>query len=226
MFWICAADANGNRIVGAEEQLFPGPGELEYPTDPAGVVLDTPDGNVVKQQPSKDPRKRAWVWPLIPMYVPRFRRLVPKLEGLVSTTRRAQGLSPYVYIRDQATNSFRKWEFVEGSVTTAGANTLSDSTKNWTVDRYIDASLEIVSGSGAGQRRTVVGNTANTLTLDADWTATPTAGATYRLQGSVSDWVRVRVLEVSKRPGGRAGLSYAPVRMVFVVAEDSWNDLG
>lgn len=224
-FWICAADANGDRIIGAEEMLSPGPAELEYPTDPAGVVVDTPDGKLIKQQPSHDPRRRAWVWHNLPSYIRRYERLIVRLEQLLARTRREQGLSPYVYLRDTESLAFRRWVYQTGTFTAVGANTATDSTKNWDVDAYTQGVVEVLDGTGAGQARAIRTNTATQLTLDQPWTTQPT-GATYRLQASVSDWVRVRVLEVSKRVSGKAGLWFDPVRVVFVVDDASWNDVG
>jgi hypothetical protein len=224
-YYVCAADAAGNRIVGAEEQLLIGPADVEYPTDPAGTIVDTPDGNVVKQQPSQDPRKRAWVWHGLPRYITRFDRFVARLEGLVSRTRREQGLSPYIYLKEDATNVFRRWEYQSGAVTSVGATTLTDNTKNWVPNRYANATVEISSGLGAGQRRTVVSNTATQLVLSAPWTVNPSA-AHYTLLASITDWLRVRVLEVSKRVAPRGGVSYDQVRLMFVLADPSANDLG
>lgn len=225
-FWICAADANGNRIVGAEEQLSPGPAEVEYPTDPAGVLVETGDGKVVKQQPMHDARRRVWLWHHLPNYLPRYPRLIARLEGLVSRTRVQQGLSPYVYVKEDATYGLRVWDYQSGAASSATANTLTDSTKNWTPNRYTNGAVEIKSGTGAGQRRAVIGNTATQLTLDSNWTTTPDTTSQYVMQATVTDWVRVRVLEVSKRPSGKSGMTWDPVRVAFVVDDSNWNDQG
>ena len=225
MFWICPADASGNRLVGLEEMLSPAPAEVDYPTEAAGVKQDTSDGRVVLQQPSADPRMRAWVWHNMPAYIPRFKQFVLKLESLRSRTRRQQGLSPYVFLKDSDTEAFRIWDFQSGTASAVSANTLSDGSKGWTTDQLKNGTVEIVSGTGQGQRRTIASNTNNTITLTSNWTTQPT-GAHYAIQTSVDTWLRCRVLEVSKKITGRGGVTFDPVRVAFVIDDPSFSDLG
>lgn len=225
-FWVCSADASGNRLVGTEERLDPGPAAVEYPTDPAGTVAETPDGNVVVQQPSSDPRRRRWIWNTLPAYQNRYLRFINRLETLRSRTRREQGLSPYVYLREDATDGLRLWEFQSGFIGSASSNTIGDSAKNWVPDRYVNATVELLSGAGQGQRRSVITNTATTLTVSPAWDTLPSAGASYRLQASIADWLKCRVIEVSKRPAAKGGVQYEQVNLVFVIQDARWNDLG
>ncbi len=44
----------------------------------------------------------------------------------------------------------------------------TDSSKNWTVDQWKDAGLIMMSGNGRGRYLRIVGNTANTLTIQED----------------------------------------------------------
>ena len=52
-----------------------------------------------------------------------------------------------------------------------GANTLTDNDMSWIADEWQDGIIEIVSGTGNGQVRTVSSNTATAVTVDTDWDA-------------------------------------------------------
>jgi len=60
--------------------------------------------------------------------------------------------------------------FDSGTATGSGTRTFTDTTKTWTVDEWVGFYLKITSGTGKGQVRVVISNTANTLTLSQDWT--------------------------------------------------------
>ena len=68
---------------------------------------------------------------------------------------------------------------------TAGAGTsLTDTTKAWVVNQWADYTLQIVGGTGAGQVRTITGNTATVLTVSSNWTANPDATSVYAVYGN------------------------------------------
>lgn len=75
-----------------------------------------------------------------------------------------------------------------GTATSATDNTLTDSSKNWTTarDDNIITNWEgyvvwIYSGTGVGQYREILSNTATTLTLSQDWTTNPDGTSLYRI---------------------------------------------
>ena len=108
-FWI--ADANpGTHTVdeSSKLQLIPGPVAVEYPNAPLGTTLETADGRVIVQQPSKDGRQRAWIWNNIPAWLPAFPALWTALERTRSRYRLEAGLSPYVYLYDGETKELSK----------------------------------------------------------------------------------------------------------------------
>lgn len=254
-FWVSSSDASGARIAGTEEQLSPAPAEVDYPRVSAGRVVETTGGAVVKQQPSRDPRRRAWVWQSLPAYeqTPRYLRMIRQLEGLLSTTRRARGLPPWVYLRDTETDALRVWRFDSGTTTAIGADSLTDASKAWAVNAAKDAVVEITSSTGQGQRRTVVSNTSDTLLLGDYWSPLPSGAsgdyygephfarnyfgeafwgnfvagtqATYSLIYPEATWIRCRVLSVSKRPMARAGVMYNDVRLDFQVEDPAFTTL-
>lgn len=60
-----------------------------------------------------------------------------------------------------------------GHPTSAMATTLADNTQNWKPGAQRDATVLIIAGRGFGQYRTVVDNTADTLTIDQPWRVVP-----------------------------------------------------
>lgn len=71
--------------------------------------------------------------------------------------------------------------------TSTGSNTtttLNNTGKNWTVNQWTNFQVQIISGTGAGQVRTISSNTATALTVSAAWTITPDATSVYGIEGN------------------------------------------
>ncbi len=68
-----------------------------------------------------------------------------------------------------------------GTATAGAASTLTDGLQNWTADRWVGYKIEITEGTGAGQTRTILSNTADTLTVSQAWTTAPDATSKYRI---------------------------------------------
>ncbi len=84
----------------------------------------------------------------------------------------------------------------DGATTTGTASsgtdyTLVDTGIGWTVDQYRDFVVIITGGTGAGQVKTILANTADTLTIDGRWITVPDGTSTYGI------YARVRVLYCS-----------------------------
>jgi hypothetical protein len=73
--------------------------------------------------------------------------------------------------------------FSTGTTTSGGANTLTDSTKNWSVNQWTNYQIRIVSGTGAGQIRTIVSNTASVITVSG-WNTAPNTTSVYSIEGN------------------------------------------
>ena len=74
--------------------------------------------------------------------------------------------------------------FVNGTATAATSTTLSDSTKTLPVNGFANVyQIRIKSGTGAGQIREIVSNTASQFTV-ATWTVTPDATSVYVIEGN------------------------------------------
>ncbi len=81
-------------------------------------------------------------------------------------------------------------EVPEGTAAGGSASTLVMTAAGWTPNKYANADVLIVSGTGSGQRRRIASNTADTLTLAAavtgnprtgDWTTIPDATSVFRI---------------------------------------------
>lgn len=72
---------------------------------------------------------------------------------------------------------------VNGTATSAGASTLTDSTQSWTVNAYVGMTVHIIGGAGDNQSRTVVSNTATTITVNSPWLTALDATSQYTIGG-------------------------------------------
>jgi hypothetical protein len=75
-------------------------------------------------------------------------------------------------------------QFATGTATAGGASTLTNSAKTWAVNQWAQSQVRIVSGTGAGQIRTIASNTATVLTTSVAWTTNPDATSVYSLEGN------------------------------------------
>jgi hypothetical protein len=73
--------------------------------------------------------------------------------------------------------------FATGTATSATGTTLVNSAKTWTTNQWSNYQVRIVSGTGAGQFRSITSNTATTLTVPT-WTITPDATSIYNIEGN------------------------------------------
>jgi hypothetical protein len=74
--------------------------------------------------------------------------------------------------------------FATGTATAGASTTLTQGTKNWATNQWANYQVRIVSGTGAGQIRTIASNTATVLTVSAAWTITPDTSSVYSIEGN------------------------------------------
>ena len=74
--------------------------------------------------------------------------------------------------------------FATGTATAGGASTLTNSGKAWATNQWANSQVRIISGTGAGQIRTIASNTGTVLTTSAAWTTTPDATSVYNIEGN------------------------------------------
>jgi hypothetical protein len=70
---------------------------------------------------------------------------------------------------------------VSGTATAGAAATLTDSGKAWTVNEQAGRLVRITAGTGSGQTRTIISNTATVLTVAAPWVVNPDATSVYSI---------------------------------------------
>jgi len=75
-------------------------------------------------------------------------------------------------------------QFATGTATAGGSTTLDNSAKAWATNQWANSQLRIVSGTGAGQIRTIASNTGTQLTVSAAWTTNPDATSVYSIEGN------------------------------------------
>lgn len=63
-------------------------------------------------------------------------------------------------------------------------NTLKDTTKSWTTNRWTNHAVRILYGTGAGQLRQIISNTGTALTLYSPWNILPDSTSVYVIQGA------------------------------------------
>jgi len=71
--------------------------------------------------------------------------------------------------------------------TSTGGNsstTIGTSGKAWVADAWRNFQVRIISGTGAGQIRTISNNSGNTLTVSAAWTTVPDNTSVYVIEGN------------------------------------------
>lgn len=74
--------------------------------------------------------------------------------------------------------------FATGTATSGTSTTLVNNAKTWTTNQWTNYQVHIVSGTGAGQVRTIASNTGTTLTVSAAWTTTPDSSSQYHIEGN------------------------------------------
>lgn len=66
-----------------------------------------------------------------------------------------------------------------GTATSGGTNTITDTSKLWTTNQWAGLAIVISGGTGAGQIRKIISNTATEITVDVNWITQPIAGSIY-----------------------------------------------
>jgi hypothetical protein len=74
--------------------------------------------------------------------------------------------------------------FATGTATAGGASTLTNSSKSWATNQWANYQIRIVSGTGAGQIRTIASNTGTVITTSAAWTTNPDITSVYSIEGN------------------------------------------
>lgn len=73
-----------------------------------------------------------------------------------------------------------------GTASSGASNKLNDTSKTWTVNAFVNMSVEITFGTGEGQKRGIISNTANQLTVDVNWNTNPDSTSQYKITSTAS----------------------------------------
>lgn len=120
--------------------------------------------------------------------------------------------------------------FASGTATAGGATTLTLGTANWTVNQFANMQIRIISGTGAGQIRTISSNTATIITVSSAWGTNPDNTSQFVIEGNEdylylagNNAVTLYRYSISGNtwstltPGvARGGAQSSPCRLVFV----------
>lgn len=74
--------------------------------------------------------------------------------------------------------------YASGTATSGTVSTLTNATKNWTVNQWSNYQIRITSGTGLGQVRTIGSNTATTITVATSWTTAPDNTSQYVIESN------------------------------------------
>lgn len=122
-----------------------------------------------------------------------------------------------------------------GTATDATTTTLEDSAQSWTADELIGMEIALYDGTGAGQYRTISGNTTDTVTVSVAWETTPDTTTKYIIKDVSEPCHRHRVthatiiggtlqLRENLPSGQRLALTYVPVH-VDLATDASTTDM-
>ena len=86
-----------------------------------------------------------------------------------------------------ATSRYEIIGFEAGTSTSSLYNTLTQTGKTWTTNQWANFGVRILAGTGMGQLRSILSNTADTLTLYNNWNVQPSTDSVYVIQGDSSN---------------------------------------
>lgn len=228
-FWIARANAAGTaRLSGSEVLLSPAPVAVAYPDEPLGSRTETPDGRLIVQQPAQDARVRSWIWRGYPGYMQSYVALWDILEGTRSRLRKAQGGTPYIYLKDDVTGRLYRHYTYNGIVASADSSSITVSGTPWAGLDYTGYICEVMTGTGIGQVRAITSiSGSNKINITPNWSVNPAAADTFTVRGRVDDWFKVRVVGVTRKVADGGGyVRYESTNLDFVIEDTAWNQLG
>jgi hypothetical protein len=99
-----------------------------------------------------------------------------------------------------------------GQASAGATTTLTDSSKAWVANQWNDFEVRILSGTGAGQVRTVASNSSTALTVSPAWATAPNNTSYYALrQRSVAIESAGEYIQGRVGPGGASGCNQLSV---------------
>ncbi len=108
---------------------------------------------------------------------------VGQYRTILSNTATVLTIAPNWTTNPNATSTYKIVDppIDTGTVTNQGGSTLTDSSKAWAANGYVAYTVTVLTGTGAGQQRTIVTNTGTQLTVSPAWTTQPPNGSRYAI---------------------------------------------
>lgn len=74
--------------------------------------------------------------------------------------------------------------YQSGSASSGSFTVVQDTSKAWVTNQWANFQIRLISGSGAGQARTITSNTSNTITVSGSFATSSAVGTTYAIEGN------------------------------------------
>lgn len=112
--FLAESNPNGTRDASTERTLWPRPTFVDYGDTRFRYKIHETDGGGVIQRSKKATGEFKWVWENYSPDIIRYQEQYEDLVSLQSHILRANGVSPYVWIKDDTTDEFSKYNLGTG----------------------------------------------------------------------------------------------------------------
>lgn len=86
-----------------------------------------------------------------------------------------------------STSRYNIMGYDAGTLTSSTSTIVSDSAKNWAINRWANYGLRIIAGTGDGQMRQIMSNGTNSLVVSDNWSIQPDNTSIYVIQAYTND---------------------------------------
>jgi hypothetical protein len=115
-FWYALPNGDGTVNVASAVKLWPAPTDTDYPPRFEYTVLETDAGNGVRQRSKRQAKEHAWVWKDYGYTAVRYEDQYWQLFNLSADRRIEQGLQPFIYLKEEVTLNFGKFDTVTARI--------------------------------------------------------------------------------------------------------------
>jgi hypothetical protein len=112
-----------------------------------------------------------------------------QIGHITSNTATALTFSNVLGTAPDATSRYNIKGYDMGTLSSSSHKVVFDTTKTWTVGQWANYGIRIVSGTGAGQHRTIQANGTNSITVYDGWNIQPDNTSIYVIQGNSNDLI-------------------------------------
>jgi hypothetical protein len=124
-------------------------------------------------------KTNEWAGYYVYVYSGAAEGLIRKIDSNTETTLTWTGnASPHT----NATSRYLILGFDAGTASSGASTTITDSTKAWEVNRWVNYKVCILFGTGRGQSRVISSNTSTAITVQNAWSVSPDSTSVYAIQ--------------------------------------------